>query len=89
MNDTLKIFVRRYDGAWRVFAVPSPNRRRRSRLIEGPAVHFDHSDDERPFEHVHRDAFRDFEEAQAFAREIRYGLRQGRDLNLQFWKYLG
>ena len=81
----LWIRVRRYDGSWRVFSSDAPPRRKEGRLVEGPDVHFDHQGDSLSLEHVNVARFREAGDAHRFAREIRSGLRRGRDLNLSYW----
>ncbi len=85
MDLSLRVTVRRFDGAWRVFASESGSARRGERLIEGPDVYFELAESEEPFEKVHCEAFDDRNDAYDFAREIREGLQHGRDLNLRFW----
>lgn len=84
MDRSLRITVRRFDGAWRVFATQNASRHDQ-RLIEGPDVHFELAESDEPFEKVHCEAFDDRNDAYDFAREIREGLQHGRDLNLRFW----
>ena len=78
MNTRLRLTVRRIDGRFRVVASdPEWLETDDGRLERNP---------DPTMEHTHGHSFTDRREAWSFAREIRQGLEQGRDLDLRHWE---
>ena len=78
MNSNLDLTVRRIDGRFRVVASDS-------KWLETADGCFERNPD--PItEHTHERGFTDRDEAWRFLRQIRRGLEQGRDLNLEHWE---
>ena len=78
MNTFLRLTVRRIDGRFRVVATdPEWLETDDGRLERNP---------DPIMEHTHEHPFTDRREAWSFARQIRRGLEQGRDLDLRHWE---